>query len=670
MRISLLFLGFLLCLNVQAQKKEKSPFEKFGKVSVSDLEKKVYAIDSSANAVILSDIGTRSIEGNNKNWFSIISKRHKVVHILNKNGYSEADVKIYLYGKGNDAERVSSIKAVTYNLENGKMKTTKMEKSAQFNEQLDKNRQVVKFTLPQVKEGSIIEYEYEVTSEYMSVPDPWYFQSLSAPTLWSELNFSVPEFFYYNLLNRGYLPITITEKENRRGNFDVSDYRSGGSSNRETFTAEVTDYRWVVKDAPELKTENYTFSIRNHIARMEAQLISQGYPFTPRTFQSSWEEITKNLLQSSSFGEKLDAANNWMADDIKPLYVNEQTDRDKAIKIYNYVRDNFTSTGRYGIYLENSLKDVFKTRKGSVSEINLLLTAMLRYAGLKADPVILSTTENGYSFEYLPMLNTMDYTIVQVMDGIQTYYLDATIPKLGFNRLPLNCYNGHARIVNSSALPIYLTPDSVKEIKKTVFFISNGEKGNWTGRADFQLGNYESLSMRNELSEKGKDDFLQSLQKNYTYAKINNLRIDSVNQYEMPVTLHLDLVFNQDDEDILYVNPTFGEGYTKNPFKVVNRSYPVEMPYKQEEVIISTIEVPNGYAIDELPKQMKVNLDEGGTSFFEYRISKSGETISFLSRIKINQSFFTPEQYPILREFFNLIVKKQSEQIVFKKKVG
>jgi hypothetical protein len=507
-----------------------------------------------------------------------------------------------------------------------------------------------------------------VISDYISVPDTWYFQSLTAPTLWSECNFTIPEFFYYNFLNRGYRKIDYTEKENRRQTFAVAEYRSGYSSDRQSFDAEVTDNRWVIKNSPELKTENFTFSIRNHISRMEFQLVSQGYPFTARTYRSSWEEITKNLLLSSSFGEKLDAGNNWMSDEVKPIFSKESTNLAKAQKIYEYVRDNFKSTGNYGIYMESSLKDVFKTKKGSTSEINLLLTAMLRFAGLVADPVILSTTGNGYSFEYLPMISSMNYTIVQFLDGINTYYLDASKPRLGFNTLPVYCYNGHARIVNKNALPLYLTSDSIKENKHTVFFISNNEKGKWVGTVNQNLGTYNSYNIRNEISEKGQDDFFKGIQKNYLNAKIINPKVDSLNNYEMPLSLNYELAFNQEGEDILYVNPTFGEGYSKNPFASADRSYPVEMPYKQEEVIIATIEIPTGYVVDELPKQMKVTLDETGTSFFEYRISKSGETISFLCRIKINKSFFVPEEYPVLREFFNLVVKKQSEQIVFKKK--
>jgi hypothetical protein len=92
------------------------------------------------------------------------------------------------------------------------------------------------------------------------------------------------------------------------------------------------------------------------------------------------------------------------------------------------------------------------------------------------------------------------------------------------------------------------------------------------------------------------------------------------------------------------------------------------MPYTKDETFILNMEVPKGYVVDELPKQMLAKFDEEGKTFFEYRIALSGDNISFRTRIKVDRTFFMPDEYEILREFYNMIVKKQAEQIVFKKK--
>ncbi|MEO6949311.1 MAG: DUF3857 domain-containing protein, partial [Ginsengibacter sp.] len=208
MRTILFSIIIFLSVSVVAQK--KSPFEKFGDINTSDLNKKTYNLDTSADAVVLSDIGNVSIIGVD-GWFSLVTKRHTVIHILKKKGYDLANVKLSLYKEGDDEERVKSLRGVTYNLENGKLVSTKLEKSGQFKEKLDKNSQLLKFTLPKVKEGSIIEYDYELTSPFITVPDSWYFQRLDAPVLWSEYSFGSPGFFGYHFFPRGYQPFFINE---------------------------------------------------------------------------------------------------------------------------------------------------------------------------------------------------------------------------------------------------------------------------------------------------------------------------------------------------------------------------------------------------------------------------------------------------------------------------
>src|SRR4051812_32729420 len=131
MRILFLVL-FCLSATLLSAQQTSSPLARYGKVSIEDLQKKIYPIDSNADAVVLCDIGTTAIEGNNKNWFSTNFKRHRVVHILTKAGYEKADVEILLYSNGSDEEKMDGLKAVTYNLENGKVVETKLDKSAIF----------------------------------------------------------------------------------------------------------------------------------------------------------------------------------------------------------------------------------------------------------------------------------------------------------------------------------------------------------------------------------------------------------------------------------------------------------------------------------------------------------------------------------------------------------
>ena len=118
-------------------------------------------------------------------------------------------MEIRLYTNGEAEEELENLKAVTYNLENGKVVETKLEiKSAVFKDKINKNLVIKKFTFPNIKEGSIIEYEYTLKSDFIFNLQPWEFQG-EYPRLWSEYNVAMPSFYNYVTLTQGYHPYHV-----------------------------------------------------------------------------------------------------------------------------------------------------------------------------------------------------------------------------------------------------------------------------------------------------------------------------------------------------------------------------------------------------------------------------------------------------------------------------
>lgn len=664
-RITILF----LCLTLQGIAQDKAGI-KFGDVSAKDFATKVYAVDTSASAVVIADIGSSEIEGNTKGWFSLIYKQYKRVHILNKNGYDAANVEIPLYSDGDAEEQLEKLKAITYNLENGKVVETKLEvKSQVFKDKINKNLVIKKFTFPNVKEGSIIEFEFTIQSDYLHNLQPWIFQG-DYPCLWSEYNLSLPEFLGYVFLSQGDKKYDINPAPKTRIEaYRITDGRSIGPSDRFQFNANVSDYRWVKKNVKALKEEGFTSSLRNHVSKIEFQLSEYRQPLTYKRVMGTWEKLAHDLMEAEYFGLFITRDNGWMKDIVKPMFGDAAGTEERARKIFAYVRDNFTCTNFQRTTMDQNLKTVARNRNGSVAEINLLLTAMLRYADIKADPVILSTRSHGYTYPLYPLMHQYNYVISRVNLNDKIYFLDATEPGLGFGRLEPKCYNGHARVINPSAEGIDLNSDEITESKFTSIFMINDEKGKLIGSMQQTPGYFESINIRRKVKEKGEEQMLKDIKKEFgADISISNFRIDSLRIPEEVVKINYDFDVNDEREDIIYMNPIFSEGYKENPFKSAERSYPVEMPYAMDETFSLQMEVPYGYVVDELPKSLIVKLNEQDEGIFEYRISQSGDNISFRSRIRIGRTYFLPEEYEMLREFFNLIVKKHAEQIVFKKK--
>ncbi len=671
-KYTLLFGAF--CLSLCAVAQDKSSV-RFGKITPEDFKTDAYKIDTGTSAVIVADIGSSSFESGNE-WFIQVYKRYKRVHILNKNGYGEANISIYLHHEGTDEERVSNLKAVTYNLENGKVVETKLESKGVFTDKHDENTILKKFTLPAVKEGSIIEFSYTINSEFFSQLRPWAFQDADHPVLWSEYEITLPEYYEYIFLSQGYHPFHIKDSENSQKNFSFRMAANGpyGSSSGRSETVSVnpgiTRHRWVMKDVAPLKEESYVTTLSNYISYIEFQLAAVRFPNSPvRNHMNTWPKFMELMMKSEYYGAALDKNNNFMGDEIKALTAGAATEKDKAEKIFAYVRDNFTCTDYSSRYTEQSLKTTFTKKSGSVTEINLVMVAMLRHAGLHADPVLLSTRSHGKVYAMYPIASRFNYTIASVQADGQEYTLDATRPYLGFGKMHASCYNGHARMVTMEAAPLTFEADSLREYKVTGIFIAPNEKGELAGHFQQQPTYFESYDLRAKIKEKGEETYFKDIAKGFSNdINLKNGKIDKLKDYTEPVLVDYDFTLNTEtDNGMIYLTPMFSESLRSNPFKSAVRAYPVEMPAVPDANFTLSMQLPDNYTVEEIPKSAIVKYNDG-EGVFQFLVQQTGNMIQLRSRVKLSRANYLPEEYDSLREFFDVIVKKHAEQIVLKKK--
>jgi hypothetical protein len=642
---------------------------KFGKIQPQDFDINSPLLDSNVNAIVLSDQGSTEFEGNSKGWFSMIYRRHKRIKLINKNGFDAADISIVLYSDGQDAEKLSVLKANTYNLENGNVVTTELGKKSIFVEKINRNLIETKFTFPALTSGSIIEYTYTIESDFMFNLQPWIFQG-QYPCIWSEYNVKIPDFFNYVFLSQGYLKFDAEEKSESFKRFIVS--KSNGTGPTETFSlnSKIYDRKWVIKNIPSIKEEIFTTTLNNHIAKIEFQLSEYRFPDQPiKRIMGDWKTVTEKLLEREDFGLSYTKSNGWLDDDLKTIIGKTKDKREKAEKIFEYVRNNFTCTKTRGIYVEDktTLKDVFNKKSGTVSDINLLLITMLKKAEIQCEPVILSLRNRGTVHPIYPLMDRFNYLIAMAIIDEKPIYLDASKNKIGFNQLPAACYNGTAWVIEKdNTRPIELNPDSIMEYKTTSIFIMNNAQGEWEGSYRTQLGKFESISAREDGSTTKKEGLTKELVKKFGSAyKLNNLDVDTLNNFNDPVKYSIEFT-TKHEEDILYINPLFGEETTKNPFTSKKRLYPIEMPFINKEIIILDMEIPKGYVIEEMPKSVRYFLNEN-EGLFEYLAIIKENKVQLRSIIHIKKANFPEEDYETLREFFAFVIQKQGEQIVFKK---
>jgi hypothetical protein len=664
----MIFLIYLLLLSSPAAYSQDKSKIKFGKVEPKDFEKTKFELDTSAHAVILADVGISDFEMP-RDEFSISFKQACRVKIVDKAGFDAATIEIPIYKDSKAEEKLQDLKASAYNLENGKVVETKMDSKDVFTDKIDKDHIIKRFTLPAVKEGTIIEFSYTVSFPDIFYLRPWQFQH-GYPCIWSEYYVTIPDIFQFVFLRQGYQHFEINDEKKYDSKYFNMRYEPNGASGQTehiSFTATTTTHHWAAKNVPALKEESFTTTIRNHISRIEFQLVSEQYPNSPvKDILGSWPKLYESLMKSEDFGFSLDKNNAYLADVVDGLTANLTSDTAKARSIYNYVRQNYLCTHNSGWSLTKPLKSVFAAHNGNVADINLLLVAMLRRAKLDANPVILGTRDYGIIVEKYPIISRFNYTIASVNTSTGTYFLDASVSYLGFGKLDGRCYNGNARIISPAMPTINFDADSLME-KKGTYVMMTAENDVFKGHFEQNLTYMESCYLRENVKHKGKDEYFKPIVKGFNQqASLSNTEMKNLDNYEMPVTVSYDFEMKANADGMLYINPMFTEATPNNPFKSQERFYPVEMPYVVDEVYTMNMSVPDGFEVEELPKSALVKLNET-EGVFQYMVQKDFNRIQLRSRLQLSKANFLPEDYNSLRNFFDMIVKKQAEQIVLKK---
>lgn len=653
----IIFCLAFVCFKAKSQQKDSA--YKLTDVTDKDFNVTSEIVDKDAAAVIMFESGETHFAGNNFGWFDYVYTCKRRIRIINKNAFNLATVTVHLFTNNGRPEILSNIKATTYNLSNNVVTAAKLDTSDIFSEQENATHIINKFTLPSLQEGCIIEYSYTITSPYAFNMPSWDFQRTDYPVLWSEYSVSIPSALAYELTRHGLDSFSIQKSWDGKGSYNVV-----SNGDPLLVTSNTVNYYWAEKNVKPLTPENYISSLSNYIDKIEFQLAATYNGEDKSQVINTWPALSSYFLKQRDFQEALTEDNEWIKD--LDNFKTKEPELDVAKDIYYYIQSNYTCTDASDVNGSMDLYDVYRKHKGNVRNINLLLVAMLRHKGIYAEPVMLSTKENGFINPSYPVLDKINYLICHTLIGGKSYLLDATNSVLGFGQLDEKCYNGYARVIKDYPDSLFLSSDILKDVTVSTLTISN-DNGKSSGTYKSQIGDVESAIIRKKMITENTADYFKDLKKDIeSEADISNTEIDSLSEKEMPLLVQYNINFKLND-DIVYFKPVISkDALRENPFKASERMLPVEMPYCTDKSYILNMDVPAGYAVDELPKSARISLNESDGSF-QYLIQQTGDHIQLVCHLKINKTTFYPEDYETLRNFYAFVVAKEGEQIVFKK---
>ena len=582
----------------------------------------------------------------------LIFERHVAIQFLDKEAFDHATFEIPLYRSGTLSDRIAGIKGVTYNLDDdGKYSQTKFNKKDIFSEKVNKLITNKKFTMPNVKEGSIIELKYSTTSDIYWNMENWSFQDM-IPTLYSQYEITVPQFFTFSKNFTGFInPEILPTSSNSRDGYE-SRYEG-----------------WVMKDVPGFTMEKHMRSYKNYVSRLEFELYSVQFPGSPtQSFSTTWNKVAENLTGSAGFGAYLNKGG-FLKNDIEIVASQYETKEEKLAGIYEYIKIKMKWNGRYGEYTAG-LKKAYKEGKGNVGDINLLLTTALRSADFDAYPIVLSTRSNGMFPISYPSMDKINYVIVGVQLEDKLIVMDATEDEFPMGLLPVRCFNGSAVVINgNTGQTINIAPtEKYKSVVQQN--VSIGADGTITGEVKKVKSGYAALQFRYDIGEAGDEKkFIEKMEANHEGLTVESHSFENVKdiykgikeEYKVTIEDKVEMT-----DDIIYFNPMIHEGILENPFKLEKREYPVDYVIPIEEIYMLSLAIPEGYVIESLPTKAVVKLPEKACNF-TYTATKAGDEIVITSRLKINKVVYTEAEYKYLKEFYNLMIQKHAEQIVLKR---
>ncbi|HCM76648.1 MAG TPA: hypothetical protein DIS90_09720 [Cytophagales bacterium] len=672
MRSTAILGTLLLSFNLLAQ---KAPI-KFGKISDEELNMTAYEKDPSASAVVLMDYGTSVISYDQTNGFKIEFERIRRIKILNKEGYSWANFEIPLFHRGSDKEKLNGLKAVTVNMEGNKPVETKLGKDGIFEDETSENWTTIKLTLPNVREGSIIDIEYSVMSPFIFNFQDWEFQT-TIPTKWSEYIARIPEYYDYQKYSQGYLPFKINEQKSERRTIMLSSKeRTGGGgfgsgasqTNYSTQNIEYNEnvYRWVAEDVPAFDEEPYMTTYRDYISKMNFELAQIRFPNRPvELVMGTWTNINKELLEAAEFGGVVKRSN-FLNKFVEEILAGKTSDIEKVDAICKYVKANVLWDGNYRKYTDGNFKRVLDDKKGNSAEINLMLVSMLQKANLRADPVVISTRNHGFVRQQFPLSSQFNYVIGAVEIDGKLLLIDGTDRGLSSFMLPERCLNGAGFLVSeTNSRWVELAP-AVRTKTLVEALVSIEEEGQLKGHIEIVKEGYDGQQMRKEYHAKGEESYIKSLVERNQWV-VHKQQFENLKNLDEPVKEIYDLTLNENlQADVIYLSPMIANGITENPFKAEKREYPVDFGKGFEQVSMIKIKIPKGYVVEEMPASMAIALPDKGGRFL-YNISTANGEIALTSLFTISKGIFTQLEYPHLKEFYARAISKQGEQIVLKK---
>ena len=620
LKITLLFLFIALYTNAQSKDL------KFGKISEQEINLTQVPFEKNADAVILSEEGKMDLTSSN--YYLTVKRRIK---ILTDKGLDEANIQLNYYSK-NRNESISGIKGGTINIVNGVEQMTPIDEKEIFDVSLNELYAAKRFTFPNVKVGSIIEYTYIKSSEYNFSIDAWNFQH-DIPTLSSKFRLNNQAYGTYSI-------ITIGDALNTK-------YKGKSSSTE-----------WLLHNIQSYNQLKYVYNPEDQSERIKIQAATYHTDGAKKTTMSAWRDLIQDINAQYDLYRNPSAIR-----DVAQNIPNGKDEVETLKNVIEYIDSNVKWNRFYGIIPTRSNKTLLKEKSGSTADMNLLLNEILTAKGFETSMVMFSSRHHGQILFSYPIVNQFNsvLTVVKLNNGASNIILDAS--KLNKEQIefgPLDVFNYHGIVIKKGDASFVKLNQKLSYYESSLKydFLSNGNlvlnrKDKFNGY--FYDDDVEEKNVLNRYLTESLDVRLDE--------EINDKTIFDTDSY----------VKNYKAKTVIpnapfytFINPLreFLKQYT---FEDTNRQRKIEFNYPYLFNIQVKSKIPEGYEVIIDEKYKAHHKTELGLEYYQEVKVKDGQ-LTLAIQFLLPEGVYEADKYNELKQFFEKIKTESLKEVLMKKK--
>lgn len=589
----------------------------FGEIDISTMTTLPEGIDTNDVAVVLYQ---GSVFDRNSGYSTELRR----IKILKNEGLSYAEISI-------PAQSKSSVKGFTYNIVNGEIVKTKLEGSNIFKEKNDGQVTEVSVAFPNVKAGSVIDFLYTIPGFHTT----WYFQE-EIPTCISQI--------------------------------EISTYDKDMVLERKIFGEPKIKYENEVKviaeNVPGLKDEPLSH-YNNHRMHAEFALSKINFKGHTITIGRTWPEIGKFF---KDYPWKLHIADyegmRSLIDSLKDLKLDPLP---LMIAAYNSVQNiKWDNTLTNIPYLET--RDILKKKSGSNIDKNMILYKLLKKLDFSPEIIGLGTINNNNKLRVdFPNMNQINHVLIKVKINNETYLLDATDEDYPYNLLPkidltyVGINLDQPKLEIESILPHYLNNHNA------FYNLTLTEGLDLEGKIMMKYEDYKSIDKKKELRKLANDaDIKKHFEEELKGLTIETIKTDQLQEVGQPLKISIDgkldnMISEAGNE--IYIKPLLFEQLATNPFQTSTRNLDIDFITNNSYTHTALIKIPESYKVVSLPEKKLISIPDNSISV-EYEVENKNNTLAIRYKFIRNKAIYLAQDYPILREVYDQIIKLQSEPII------